>query len=142
MVAVIDGRMDGGQAWSPDLSKFTDAQLQAWAAAAATVYCSYDQVDGIQLDLEPFEGKFKAPFLVFLAALAADLRSPERGCVDPRHPNGRSLTTFMFAESVTAEVWAALGPNGYLTVSGYDLSAAPAGTPSTVDYYAAQLAAS
>lgn len=39
-------------------------------------------------------------------------------------------------------MWTALGPNGYLTVSGYDLSSAPAGTPSTVAEYAAKLTAS
>ena len=48
----------------------------------------------------------------------------------------------MFASSVTAEVWQALGPNGFLTVSGYDLSSAPSGVPSTVPYFKAQLAAS
>ena len=48
----------------------------------------------------------------------------------------------MFAESATAEVWEALGPGGFLTVSGYDLSDAPAGVPSAVADYAAALAAS
>ena len=142
VVLVIDGQMDGGQSWSPDLSKLTNAQLKEWADVTASVYCSADIVDGIQLDLEPFSPPYAAPFLVFLAELSANLRSPERNCVNARHPGGRSITTFMFAGAITPAVWEALGPNGYLTVSGYDLSSAPAGTPSTVDYFRTQLAAS
>lgn len=139
---VIDGRMDGGEPYSPDLSRLSHAQLLAWASDTAALYCSVDAVDGIQLDLEPFEGKYKAPFLVFLGALAANLRSVERNCVSATHPHGRSITTFVFAGSISAEMWAALGPNGYVTVSGYDLSDAPAGTPSTVAQYARALNAS
>ena len=51
--AVLDGRMDGGQSYSPDLSKLTVQQVQAWADATAQTYCSFDVVDGLQLDLEP-----------------------------------------------------------------------------------------
>jgi hypothetical protein len=142
VVLVIDGEMDGGQSYSPDLSKLTDAQLNEWADVTASVYCSADVVDGIQLDLEPFAPPYAKPFLVFLTALSANLRSPKHNCVNARHPGGRSITTFMFAGSVTPAVWKALGPNGFLTVSGYDLSNKPAGTCSTVDYFRAQLAAS
>jgi hypothetical protein len=142
VVLVVDGRMDGGQDYSPDLSKLTPLQLREWAAVTAALYCSFEQVDGIQLDLEPFRPPYAAPFLVFLAALAADLRSPERNCVSPLHPLGRSVSTFMFGGSATADVWAALGANGYLSVSGYDLSDAPAGTPSAPAAFAAALAAS
>ena len=139
---VIDGRMDGGESYSPDLSRLSHAQLLAWASDTAALYCSVDAVDGIQLDLEPYEGKYKAPFLVFLGALAANLRSAERNCVSATHPHGRSITTFVFAGSIGPEMWAALGPNGYVTVSGYDLSDAPAGTPSSVAQYARALNAS
>jgi hypothetical protein len=142
VILVIDGRMDGGQSYSPDLSKLTNAQLKEWADVTASLYCSVDVVDGIQLDLEPFAGKYVSPFLVFLAELSANLRSPERNCVSADHPNGRSITTFMFAGSVTPAVWQALGPNGFVTVSGYDLSQRPAGTPSSVTEYRTQLAAS
>ena len=48
----------------------------------------------------------------------------------------------MFAESVDDAVWTALGSNGFLSVSGYDLSNAPAGVPSSVAYYRAQLSSS
>ena len=142
VVLVIDGQMDGGQSYSPDLSKLTNAELKEWANVTASVYCSADIVDGIQLDLEPFSPPYAAPFLVFLAQLSANLRSPERNCVNSRHPGGRSITTFMLGGAVTPAVWQALGPNGFLTVSGYDLSHAPAGVPSTVEYFRTQLAAS
>ena len=134
--------MDGGQDYSPDLSKLSPSQLQDWADAVAELYCSYEIVDGIQMDLEPFAGKYKAPFLLFLKALSANLRSPERNCASPTHPSGRSITTFLFAESLSPEVWDALGPNGFVSVSGYDLSAAPAGVPSTPAFFSNALAAS
>ncbi len=139
VVLVIDGRMDGGESYSPDLSKLTPSQVEQWADVTADLYCSFESVDGIQLDLEPYAAPYAAHFLVFLARLAADLRSPERNCVSPEHPGGRSISTFMFAEAVTGEVWSALGPNGYLTVSGYDLSSAPAGVPDLPAAYAARL---
>jgi hypothetical protein len=85
-----------------------------------------------QVDLEPFAGTYTQPLLTFITRLSANLRSPERNCVSAVHPSGRSITMFMFAAATTPAVWAALGPNGFVTVSGYDLSAAPAGTPSTV----------
>ena len=141
VITVIDGRMDGGEAYSPDLSKLTPQQLIEWANGVAELYCSYDVVSGIQLDLEPFSGKYVDPLLLFLTALSANLRSPERNCVNSMHPAGRFITTFLFAEALTAEVWAALGPNGFATISGYDLSSAPAGTPSTPAVYGARLRA-
>ena len=39
VIAVVDGRMDGGEDWSPDLSKRTKAEVEAWADTTATVYC-------------------------------------------------------------------------------------------------------
>ena len=48
---------------------------------------------------------------------------------------------FMFASAATPAVWQALGSNGFVTVSGYDLSDAPPGTPSDVAYYTSQLTA-
>jgi hypothetical protein len=51
VIAVIDGRMDGGQPWSPDLSKLNASQIEAWADEAADVYCSVEVVDGIQVRL-------------------------------------------------------------------------------------------
>ena len=52
VILVIDGRMDGGQSYDPDLSKLNNSQLQDWADEVAELYCSFDIVDGIQMDLE------------------------------------------------------------------------------------------
>jgi hypothetical protein len=137
--AVLDGRMDGGQSYSPDLSKLTMTQINAWADVTAETYCSFDTVDGIQLDLEPSAGKYYANLVVFISRLSENLRSKERNCVSVTHPEGRSLSTFTLAENITPALWTALGPNGYLVISGYDLSSAPAGTPSTVNEYTTAL---
>ena len=81
VIAVVDGRMDGGEDWSPDLSKRTTAEVEAWADETATVYCSYAVVAGLQIDLEPITPKYLPNLLVFLGRLSDNLRSPERNCV-------------------------------------------------------------
>ena len=142
VILVVDGRMDGGEDYSPDLTKLSDAQIVEWAGLTAELYCSVAAVDGIQMDLEPIAGKYRAPLVVFIGALSAALRSPERDCVNPVHPAGRAISVFMFAPEMDAAMWTALGPNGFLSVSGYDLSDAPAGVPSTPAFFRAQLDAS
>jgi len=89
--------------------------------------------------LEPFAEPYLDNLLVFLKQLSVDLTSKERNCVSTEHPNGRSLSAFMFASAATAQVFDALGPNGYVTVSGYDLSSTAPGTPSTPDEYQSAL---
>jgi len=68
IVTVIDGRMDGGESWSPDFSKITPAGAQTWAHNTASLYCSYPVVDGIQIDLEPFTEPYLDNLLVFFEA--------------------------------------------------------------------------
>ena len=139
VVVVIDGRMDGGQSWAPNLSKLSQAAVEAWADETASLLCSFDFVDGVQIDLEPFVAPYAERLTQFIARLSADFRSAERNCVNDAHPNGRSVSAFMMATALSTNVWEALGPNGYATISGYDLSAAPAGTPSTIAYYTSEL---
>jgi hypothetical protein len=93
--------MDGGQSYSPDLSKLTAAQVNAWADATAETYCSFDVIDGIQLDLEPSRKPYYDNLLIFIARLSSNLRSKERNCVSVAHPEGRSLSTFIMAENIT-----------------------------------------
>jgi len=139
VICVVDGRMDGGQSWSPDLSKLSVAQVQEWADLTANLYCSFDQVSGIQIDLEPFEPPYATNLIVFLARLSLNLRSKENNCVNPLYPNGRSISTFLFASAATPEVFQALGPNGFAIISGYDLGPNPAGTPSPPATYGGYL---
>lgn len=135
IVAVVDGRMDGTQSYSPDLSKRTEAEVLAWADDTAALYCSFPIVSGLQVDLEPVKDPYTTHLILFIKQLSSNLRSRERNCVSAAHPNGRSISVFGFAEAATTEMWTALGPNGYFMMSGYDLSSAPAGTPSPVDAY-------
>ena len=45
VICVVDGRMDGGASYDPDLSKLTDGELREWASNTAALYCSVDSVD-------------------------------------------------------------------------------------------------
>eukprot|EP01111_Echinosteliopsis_oligospora_P000367 TRINITY_DN1037_c0_g1_i1.p1 TRINITY_DN1037_c0_g1~~TRINITY_DN1037_c0_g1_i1.p1 ORF type:complete len:353 (+),score=87.98 TRINITY_DN1037_c0_g1_i1:86-1144(+) len=142
VMAIVDGRMDGGQAWSPNLSLLNQSAVQEWADLTAAVYCSYIEVAGIAVDLEPFAAPYADNLLLFLTRLGADLMSSDFGCVNSEYPEGRYISTFLFAEAATPQVYAALGPNGFVVISGYDLSTAPAGTPSTPAQYGQALAES
>jgi len=139
VVTVIDGVMNGGQSYSPDFSAITPDGARQWADNTASLYCSFSVVDGIQIDLEPFVEPYIDNLLIFLQQLSSDLRSKERNCVSTEHPYGRSLSVFIFAAAATQQVFQALGPNGYVTVSGYDLSSAPPGTPTPPATYQQQL---
>ena len=46
----------------------------------------------------------------------------------------------MFASAATPDVYEALGPNGYVTVSGYDLGSSAAGVANAPTAYNALLA--
>jgi len=135
VIAVVDGRQDGTQDWAPDLSKLTKWEVDLWAARTAWLYCSYPEIDGLQIDLEPAGGKYQPNLVVFLAGLGRRLADDTANCKTPSHPNGRSLGVFMFPADVTPEVYAALGPNGYVVASGYDLGPNPAGDPNTPSAY-------
>lgn len=136
--AIVDGRMDGGEDYSPDLSKLSVSAVQQWADVTAAVYCSYD-IDGISIDLEPYRAPYKANLLVFLARLGYNVLNAGLGCVNSKHPNGRYLSMFVFAEDATTELYNALGANGFVFISGYDLSNSPAGTPTAPSVYGKQL---
>jgi len=142
VILVIDGRMDGGEDYSPDLSKLTAAQAKQWAAVTAELYCSFPQVGGLQIDLEPFKDPYKTNLIVFLSELSKQLQSKDANCVNDKYPNGRSLSTFLMAGAATSEVYQALGPNGFAIISGYDLSDTAPGTVNTPAQYNAALLAS
>eukprot|EP01116_Phalansterium_solitarium_P021604 TRINITY_DN6789_c0_g1_i1.p1 TRINITY_DN6789_c0_g1~~TRINITY_DN6789_c0_g1_i1.p1 ORF type:complete len:354 (+),score=63.25 TRINITY_DN6789_c0_g1_i1:79-1062(+) len=141
VIAVIDGRMDGGEDWSPDVSKLTAAQCRLWADRLARLYCSFDFIDGLQVDLEPFSGVYRTNLLVLLSRLANQLQLADNNCVNARFPNGRSLSSFMFASDATPEVFSALGRNSYIAVSGYDLASTGPGVAQTPLQYATALQA-
>ena len=66
------------------MSKLTAAQAKEWADTTAQVYCSFDTIDGLQIDLEPMTGAYLPNLLVFLERLGQNLASAERHCVDDK----------------------------------------------------------
>lgn len=123
VVLTIDGQMNGGGEGAPNLAALPPSQVQAWANQVSKTYC-LDFVDGVQIDLEPARAPYLENLLIFLKQLSSQLAQ----CKNTDHPNGRSLGVFMGAGAATPEMFKAIGPNGYVVLSGYDLSDAPAGT--------------
>ena len=132
---VLDGRMDLCEeydqynmsnrdlypcAGSPDLRQITPEHLDALATEVAKVACESDVVAGVQIDLEPLSKQWRGSAIDAMGRMAKALvESP--GCKTDRYPNGRHISTFAFAESVDDTLLNALGSNGYLAISGYDL---------------------
>jgi hypothetical protein len=104
---------------APDLRNITEARLDALATDVARVACGNAHVSSVQVDLEPLKNPWEASTIKALGKMATALSSPL--CIDAAHPNGRYISSFLFAEDVTAELLNALGENGFLAVSGYDL---------------------
>ena len=131
----FDGRMDlcaeyaeynvskAGCSDVPDVSVLDDAGLAVAADTIAKVVCAIPSAGTAQIDLEPFSGVYKPHIVKLMGLIAAALRSPTPyGCVDAAHPNGRAVSLFTFAESIAnAGLIEAMGPNGMVVLSGYDL---------------------
>ena len=105
---------------SPDLRNISANKLDALALEVSAVACSNPLVTGVQIDLEPLKYPWRKSTIDAIGKMAAALQNG-KGCVDKDHPNGRFISTFTFAESVTDDLLTALGTNGVLAVSGYDL---------------------
>ncbi len=129
VVLTIDGQMNGGASYSPDLSQLTVIQVQSWADRTANLFCGFSFVDGLQIDLEPARAPYLANLLVFLKQLSGDLLKGT--CVDTIHPQGRTMGVFMGAGAATKEMFNTIGVNSYIILSGYDLSDAPLGSAAT-----------
>lgn len=138
LVTTIDGEMNGGPS-SPDVSKLSIPQVQAWADSTAKLYCSYDFVDGLQIDLEPAVPPYISNLLVFLKQLSGDLMLSSNKCLNSTHPSGRSVGVFIGAYNTSVALFTALGTNGYVIMSGYDLSGNPPGIATNPTLYATQL---
>ncbi len=133
---VVDGRMDlckeyaefnmsseRSCAGAPDPRGISSEDLDAVALSIAKVACAEPVVSGVQIDLEPLADPWKNNTIALIGKLARALIDTE-GCKVPDvYPAGRAISTFAFAEDVTDDLVAALGPLGYLAISGYDLYA-------------------
>lgn len=140
---IIDGRMDGGEVWSPDLSKLSTEEVVEWSRWMAQWICAYDRIDGVQLDLEPLGTQYRwdANFRLLASELGNLFASRDYGCISPRRPDGVALSTFALASSVDVGLMQAMGPNGYVVISGYDLGTGGAGSPNPPSTYEANLRA-
>ena len=133
---VLDGRMDLCEEYdqynmsnrnlypcdgSPDLRHITPENMDNLAAEVAKVACENDVVTGVQIDLEPLSKQWRGSAIDAMGRMAKALvESP--GCKTSKYPNGRHISTFAFAENVDDALLEALGSNGYLAISGYDVS--------------------
>eukprot|EP01112_Ceratiomyxa_fruticulosa_P021461 TRINITY_DN7562_c0_g1_i2.p1 TRINITY_DN7562_c0_g1~~TRINITY_DN7562_c0_g1_i2.p1 ORF type:complete len:214 (-),score=35.35 TRINITY_DN7562_c0_g1_i2:782-1423(-) len=97
IILVVDGVMNGGDTYDPDMSKFTTSQVQQWANNTAKTYCAHDEVGGIQIDLEPYKSPYITNTLVYLAQLSQNLLSTDFGCKNTAWPNGRSISFYIIS---------------------------------------------
>ena len=145
IVSLIDSRMDGWEQiktyndydgckfgnFYPDLRNMTDAGIDKLANDTARLYCgceTCDDVDGLQVDLEPYRAPYKVSLNKYVAAVARNLRDEtgEFNCKNAAHPEGRTVSYFTFAHDQSLEFTNdVLGANGYYVFSGYDLDPKP-----------------
>ena len=88
------------------------------AHSLAQTYCNLD-ILGLTFDLEPMSGyiNFTLPMFKVLSLL---LSSTQYGCVNMKFRGGRFLSKFA-GSGYVAELFKAMGPNGFFILSGYDL---------------------
>ncbi|GFR40177.1 hypothetical protein Agub_g734 [Astrephomene gubernaculifera] len=127
--AIIDGILSG----SANLNSLTSAKVKAFADSYARVYCNSSALDGIQLDLEPYSATYKNSTLTFVRRLSQNLRDNST-CAKPKF-----LAFFVGPRQADADLYDALGPNGYAVISGYDLDSPKAGYPETPKTYQTNL---
>ena len=87
----------------------------------ANFACRSPYVDGVQFDLEPYNKTYADKVNIALAELSRMLEE----CSSSAHPEGRSVSIFVFADALNPKtgLLEALGKNGYAVVSMYDLEA-------------------
>merc|ERR1712193_417795 len=135
IVALLDARLDGWnmieQYNNNDAYNFGDfypnlptVQLGKLAKQTSQLFCKDSTLNGIQIDLEPYQDPYKESLETFIKAMVTEMEDEtgENGCKDAAHPKGRTTSYFTFAHrtrtSFTKEL---MGNNGYYVFSGYDL---------------------
>jgi len=108
----------------PNLNNLTEPHIAKLAVHTAKLYCEDPNVDGIQVDLEPYQDPYKESLEVFVRHLATEMRDETgaNGCKDATHPKGRTTSYFTFAHRMAPSFYnETLGDNGIFVFSGYDL---------------------
>lgn len=123
---VADDPSDPSSPTGPQFDKLKREDQQKLADALATQIWSDDNLRGAQVDIEPFDAS-QVPFYEQLSKnlLGENPNIPKSNPDKPRY-----FTLFAGANGLSAEVWKALGPNGFFTMSGYDLGGGGAGVAS------------
>jgi len=138
ITALLDARMDGWDMitkydnydacdfgdFYPNLNNLTDPHIVSLAESTAKLYCADAHVNGIQVDLEPYQEPYKESLGKFVKALGTAMRDEDGslGCRDDAHPDGRTTSYFTFAHRMAPEFYNdTLGENGIFVFSGYDL---------------------
>ena len=105
---------------SPTFDSITNASLNTVALGITEKFCQSEHVGGVHIDLEPLGiTKYHGSVVSFLTSMAAGLAATD--CKSTAFPTGRSLSVFGFAEDLSSDILDALGPNGMVIISGYDL---------------------
>jgi hypothetical protein len=133
VAAVVDGVLSD----TANLNALNTTQIQKLADTYARLYCSYGIIDGVQLDLEPYGSRYKTSVLTFVRRLSRDFRDTTF-CPQPSY--GKHLSFFVGPRQADADLYNALGPNGYAVISGYDLDSPGPGLPETPQQYRTNLA--
>ena len=104
----------------------------------ASELCADDKVDGVLLDLEPFDIDSPGQF-AFYRETSIDFSKPP--CVNSTHPSGRYMGVFLNPNKVSSwsKLSAALGNNGYVVVSAYDVNDRTPPTPVSINAYSASI---
>jgi hypothetical protein len=118
---------------------YTDVGVGA-AGVVVHEVCSDPHVDGVFFDLEPFDITVPGQFALYQAIakqFAGDV------CIDDKHPKGRVFGVFLNPNKVAARDWgkvaAALGPNGFVAVSAYDVKDTSPPVPVSIQAYTASI---
>ena len=104
--------------------ELADAGIIRLANDTAHLYCNCetcDDLDGLQVDLEPYRDPYKTSLNKYVKQVATNLRDEtgEFNCKNDKHPKGRTVSYFTFAHDQSLEFTTdVLGANGYYVFSG------------------------
>ncbi len=136
ILAIFDG-----QTKSKLLQALRSAKVGVGAAGVlAREVCNDENTDGIFFDLEPFNIAIPGQFALY-QAIAKQFAS--ESCKDKKHPNGRVFGIFLNPNKIAPRDWgkvaAALGPNGFVAVSAYDVKDTNPPVPVSIEAYTASI---
>jgi hypothetical protein len=148
IMPIVDGRVDDESVLAhfntlPEATRLLADNL-------AQQYCADNNVDGVQIDLEPFDIN-RPGQAAFYDQLNKDFTSKNYGCINSDHPNGRYYSNFAYSgqwdkkdgsfHTLTQDQWTAIAKsfgentNGFFIVSGYDVGPNEANTPNNLSQY-------